>query len=186
MRTFLDFIPIVLFFITYKLSDIYTGTAVLMAATGVQMALIYVLDKKLGTMHKWMLALILIFGALTLLLQDERFIKWKPTVLYTAIAAALAIAQWGYHRNILKSLLGSQITLPEIAWRHLAAAWVVYCLFMAALNAYIVVYFSTDAWMDFKLWGYVFPIIFILGQGVYMARYLQGDAPGNGPSGASD
>ncbi|HOV18752.1 MAG TPA: septation protein IspZ, partial [Ottowia sp.] len=89
MKLLLDFIPLLLFFGAYKLWGIYAGTAVLMGATAVQMAVIYAIDKKLSTMHKATLSLILIFGALTLVLQDERFIKWKPTVLYAAMALAL-------------------------------------------------------------------------------------------------
>ncbi len=177
MKLLLDFLPILLFFGAYKLQGIYVATAVLMGATVVQMAIIYAIDKKLTTMHKATLALILIFGALTLLLQDERFIKWKPTVLYAAMAAALAIALWVYRRNFLKMLLGSQLSLPDAVWNRLTAAWVLYCLFMATLNGYIAAFFSTDAWADFKLWGYVFPLAFILGQGIYVARHIRDDAP---------
>ena len=173
MKILLDFAPIVLFFVAYKLYGIYAGTAVLMAATVVQMAVIYAIDKKLTTMHKVTLALILVFGALTLALQDERFIKWKPTVLYAAMAIALAVALWAARKNFLQMLLGSQLSLPDGVWHRLNIAWIGYCVFMAALNAYVATAFSTDAWMNFKLWGYVFPIAFIVGQGFYVARHLQ-------------
>ena len=176
MKLLLDFLPILLFFVVYKWHGIYAGTAVLMAATAVQMAIIYWMDKKLSTMHKATLALILIFGALTLALQDERFIKWKPTVLYVAMAIALAVALWIYHKNFLKIMLGSQIALPDFAWQRLTVLWIGYCLFMAALNGYVAAFWSTDAWMDFKLWGYVFPVLFIVGQGIYIARHIQ-DSP---------
>ena len=172
MKLLLDFLPIVLFFGAYKLWGIYAGTAVLMAATGAQMAVIYWLDKKLSTMHKATLALILVFGALTLALQDDRFIKWKPTVLYTAMALGLAVATWGFGKNVLKAMLGAQIALPDFAWLRLSVAWIVYCLFMAALNGYVAAYYSTDAWADFKLWGYVFPVVFIVAQGFYVARHI--------------
>lgn len=172
MKILLDFAPIALFFIAYKLWGIYAGTAVLMAATVVQMGIVYLLDKKLSTMHKATLAMILVFGTLTLVLQDERFIKWKPTVLYTAMAASLAVALWGFGKNFLKMLLGSQLTLPEGVWVRLNTAWVVYCLFMAAINGYVAAFYSTDAWANFKLWGYVFPLAFIIGQGFYVARHL--------------
>ena len=172
MKLLLDFVPLLLFFGAYKAWGIYAGTAVLMAATCVQMAVIYWLDKKLSTMHKATLALILVFGALTLLLQDDRFIKWKPTVLYAAMALGLAVAQWGYGKNFLKTMLGAQIALPEFAWLRLSIAWIAYCLFMAALNGYVAAYFSTDAWAEFKLWGYVFPLGFIVAQGFYIARHI--------------
>ena len=172
MKLLLDFLPILLFFGAYKLWGIYAGTAVLMAATCAQMAVVYRIDGKLSTMHKATLALILVFGALTLALQDERFIKWKPTVLYAAMALALAVAQWGYRKNVLKAMLGAQIALPDFAWLRLSVAWIAYCLFMAALNGYVAAYYSTDAWADFKLWGYVFPVAFIVAQGFYVARHL--------------
>ena len=172
MKLLLDFLPILLFFVGYKMYGVYVGTTVLMVATAVQMLIIWRMDGKLSTMHKATLVLILIFGTLTLLLQDVRFIKWKPTVLYAAMALALAIALWGYRKNFLKIMLGSQIGLPDPVWNRLTVAWVFYCLFMAALNGYITVFFSTDAWFDFKLWGYVFPLVFIVGQGFYMARHI--------------
>lgn len=178
MKILLDFLPILLFFVTYKVYGIYPATGVLMAAVAVQMAIIYAIDKKLSTMHKATLVLILLFGALTLFLQDERFIKWKPTVLYAAMALALALALWVWRKNVLKTLLGAQIALPDAVWHHLSVAWMLYFVFMAALNGYVAAYFSTDAWANFKLWGYVFPIVFILGQGIYMARHIgdTGDA----------
>ncbi|HOV20819.1 MAG TPA: septation protein IspZ, partial [Ottowia sp.] len=101
-----------------------------------------------------------------------RFIKWKPTVLYAAMALALAVALWGYGKNFLKAMLGAQIALPDFAWHRLTIAWVAYCLFMAALNGYVAAYFSTDAWAEFKLWGYVFPLAFIVAQGFYVARHI--------------
>ncbi|MEZ7829061.1 MAG: septation protein A [Brachymonas denitrificans] len=175
MKQLLDFLPIVLFFAAYKLYGIYTATAVLMAATTAQMAILYFIDRKLGTMHKVTLALILVFGTLTLVLQDERFIKWKPTVLYGAMALALAVALWGMRKNVLQLMLGTQLNLPQPVWHRLTVAWIGYCLFMAAINAYVAVYFSTEQWVNFKLWGYVFPLIFLVGQVVYISRHWQGD-----------
>ena len=91
MKILIDFFPILLFFGAYKMFNIYTATGVLMAATVLQMGLIYAIDRKLQAMHKITLVLILLFGTLTLVLQDDRFIKWKPTVLYGAMAVALAV-----------------------------------------------------------------------------------------------
>lgn len=177
MKILIDFFPILLFFGAYKMYDIYIGTAVLMAATVLQMALIYGIDRKLQMMHKLTLALILVFGTLTLVLHDDRFIKWKPTVLYAAMAVALAIAVWVYKKNFLKMLLGSQLTLPEPVWMRLNLLWVIYSAFMALINAYVAAYYSTEAWVNFKLWGYAFPLVFIVGQGFYISRYLTADKP---------
>ncbi len=175
MRLLIDFFPIVLFFLAYQWQGIYAATAVLMGATVLQIALIYAIDRRLQTLHKVTLLLVLVFGALTLALQDERFIKWKPTVLYGAMALALAAAQWGWKKNVLQLLLGTQLRLPEPVWTRLTWAWIGYCLFMAGLNAYVAAFFSTDAWVDFKLWGYIFPVVFLVGQGIYVARHLKDD-----------
>lgn len=173
MRFLIDFFPILLFFGAYKLHDIYVGTAVLMAATVLQSVIIYALDRKLQTMQKATLALVLVFGALTLGLHDERFIKWKPTVLYAGMALGLAAALWGWQKNVLQLLLGSQLRLPAHVWGRLTVAWIAYFVFMAASNAYVALFYSTEAWMDFKLWGYVFPVLFIIGQGLYVAPHLK-------------
>ncbi len=173
MRFLIDFFPILLFFGAYKLHDIYVGTAVLMAATLLQSVIIYAIDRKLQTMQKATLALVLVFGALTLGLHDERFIKWKPTVLYAGMAVGLAAALWGWNKNVLQLLLGSQLRLPARIWSRLTVAWILYFIFMAASNAYVAIFYSTEAWMDFKLWGYAFPLLFLIGQGLYVAPHLK-------------
>jgi intracellular septation protein len=179
MKILIDFLPILLFFGAYKFYDIYVATGVLMVATIVQMSVIYAIDRKLQMMHKITLALILLFGAFTLALHDERFIKWKPTVLYAAMAIGLAVALWGMKKNFLKLLLGSQMELPDAVWMRLNQAWIIYCVFMAVLNAYVAALYSTEAWVNFKLWGYALPLTFIVAQGFYVARHLKPDAPEN-------
>jgi len=173
MRQLLDFLPILLFFGAYKIYDIYVATGVIMLATLVQMTVLYKMDGSLQTIHKVTLALVLGFGAMTLGFQDERFIKIKPTVLYTFMASALAIGLWVYKKNFLKSMLGAQIKLPDTVWRNLTVAWVLYSLAMAALNAFVAYFYTTEQWVNFKIWGYVFPLIFIVAQGVYISKYLQ-------------
>jgi intracellular septation protein len=175
MKFLIDFFPILLFFIAYKMGDIYNATGILMAATVLQTILIWRLDGKLQTMHKVTLGLVLIFGALTLGLHDERFIKWKPTLLYAGLAVGLAVAHGIFKKNALQSLLGQQLKLPAPVWHRLNVSWVLYCIFMAGINAYVAAYFSTDAWINFKLWGYAFPLVFLLGQGIYVSRHLPKD-----------
>ena len=175
MRFLIDFFPIGLFVAAYKLHDIYVATAVLMAATVVHTGLIYAIDRKLQTLHKVTLLLVIVFGVLTLVLQDERFIKWKPTVLYASMALVLGAALWIWKKNFLQVLLGSQLSLPDPVWNRLTVIWIGYFLFMAALNGYVAALYSTEVWVNFKLWGYVFPVVFIIGQGLYIARHLKSD-----------
>lgn len=186
MKIFIDFFPILLFFAAYKLHDwfgvgkdeaIYLGTQVLMGATVVQMALIYGIDKKLTALQKITLVMILVFGGITLALHDKRFIMWKPTVLYAGMSIALAIAIWGMKNNFLKSMLGTHLELPDAVWHKLNVAWVAYTAFMSVSNAYVVMYYSEDAWANFKVWGYVFPLVFLIGQGLYIAPHLKAGEP---------
>lgn len=178
MRFLIDFFPIGLFVAAYKLHDIYVATAVLMIATLVQTGVIYAIDRRLQTIHKVTLVLVLVFGALTLYLHDERFIKWKPTVLYASMAIVLAAALWIWKKNFLQLLLSSQLSLPDKVWARLTLIWVGYFLFMAGINAYVAAFYSTEDWVNFKIWGYVFPVIFIVGQGLYIAPHLKDDDSG--------
>ena len=77
----------------------------------------------------------------------------------------------------LKAMLGSQIELPDRVWMRLNIAWIAYCVFMAVLNGYVAAFFSTEAWVNFKLWGYVFPIAFLVGQGFYITPHLKAEEP---------
>jgi intracellular septation protein len=185
MKALLDFIPILLFFAAYKLhatfgvskdEAMFFATPVLMAATTVQMAIIYYLDRKLTTLHKITLGMILVFGTTTLVLHDKRFIMWKPTMLYAGMAIALAVAVWVMKNNFLKSMLGSQLELPDRVWHKLNVAWIGYTAFMSISNAYVAMYFSEDAWTNFKIWGYVFPLAFLIAQGIYIAPHLKAEA----------
>lgn len=177
MKTLLNFLPLLLFFVAYKLTDIYTATMVLMAASVVEAGIVYAMDKKLSSMQKITLAAILVFGAVTLVLHDETFIKWKPTVLYAVLALVLSVMVWVRKVNFLKSFLGQQLELPDPVWQRLNVVWIVYCGFMAVLNGYVAAYFSTDAWVSFKVWGYVFPLAFIIGQGFYIAPHIKAEEP---------
>jgi intracellular septation protein len=119
MKIILDLFPILLFFAAYKYASIYEATAVLMGATVVQSLLMYKMDGKLSTMQKASLGLILVFGSLTLFFHDDRFIKYKPTLLYGCLALALLGSQFVFKRNLLHSMLGSQVNLPPANWHAL-------------------------------------------------------------------
>ena len=175
MKQILDFLPILLFFGAFKMYDIYAATGVLMVATTVPMLIMYKLDGRLTTMHKVTWALVLGFGALTLGFHDERFVKIKPTVLYAFTGLTLAIGLWVLKKNFLKMMLGTQLKMPDGIWRNLTVIWVSYSFFMASLNAYVALMFTTEQWVNFKLWGYAFPLIFLVGQGIYIAKHLQSD-----------
>ena len=186
MRTLLDFIPILLFFGAYKLhawfgidkdEAIYFATPILMLATCLQMAIVVAIDRKLSTMHKVTLGMVLVFGSITLALHDPRFVMWKPTVLWVAFAVAMAIAHWGMKKNFLKATMGSQLELPEAVWHKLNVAWMG---FLAAINAFVVSFYTEEEWVNFKVWGYGFWLVFFVGQALFLAPHLQVDEKTDG------
>ena len=177
MKLLFDLLPVILFFAAFKLYNVFVATAVVIAATFAQIAWVWYRHRKVDTMLWVSLALVVVFGGATLILHDELFIKWKPTVLYAGMAIALAIAIWGMKNNFLKSILGTHLELPDAVWHKLNVAWVAYTAFMSISNAYVVMYYSEDAWANFKIWGYVFPLAFLIGQGIFIAPHLKADNP---------
>lgn len=173
MSFWIEFFPLVLFFLVYKWQGIYWATAVLMACSCVQAFYWKKTQGKLSPLQLITLILIGGFGALTLGFHDERFIQWKPTVLYALMALILWAALGVWRKNVLQLLLGSQLVLPSLVWNRLIHIWALYFVLMASMNAYAVVFWSVDEWMNFKLWGYIFPVIFIIGQGLYIAPHLK-------------
>ena len=179
MKILIDFFPILLFFGAYKFYGIYVGTAVLMAATALQMAIIYAIDRRLQTMHKVTLVLILLFGTLTLVLQDDRFIKWKPTVLYWIMGGTLAIGQLFFNKNFIKSLMGSQMDLPDNAWRVVNWSWAGFFAAMGVLNLWVAFNFDLDTWVNFKMFGGMgLMVLFVIVQALYLSKYMKSDEAG--------
>ena len=177
MKQLLDFLPIVLFAITYfKFGGIYPATAVLMAATVLQTGIVYVLEKKLPAMQKATLVLILLFGALTLIYRDQRFLQWKFTILHGGFALVLATALWGFKKNLIKSMLQLQIHLPEQVWTRLCVSWIVFFLAMAAANTLVIFSFDMTVWTIFKLASIGAFFVFAIAQAFYIAKYLPKDS----------
>ncbi len=178
MNALLDFIPLVLFYVAYKLKGVYVATAVLMLGTLLQVIYLHRKEGRVSPMHRLTLVLVWLFGALTLIFQNERFIQFKPTVLYTLMALSLWLYGKVRRRNPLEQLLGERLHLPAHVWHRLTLAWLIYLPSMGALNAVVAYNYSLDTWFAFKLWGYVFPVVFLMGQGIYIAKHggLSGDA----------
>jgi intracellular septation protein len=168
-----DLFPIILFFIAFKFADIYTATAVAIAATIGQILWLKLRGKHVEVMQWVSLGVIVVFGGLTLLLHDETFIKWKPTILYWLFAGGLLGARLT-GRNLMKILMGPQMTLPEPIWDRLNQMWMLYFLVMGALNIWVAYSWSTDIWVNFKLFGTLgLTLLFVLLQGVYLSRFMK-------------
>jgi intracellular septation protein len=172
MQFLVDYFPLVLFFAAFKLWDIYVATAVAIVASVAQIAYFRWRRGKVEVVHLLSLANIAVIGGATLLLHDETFIKWKPTVLYWLFAAILAVGRVGFRRNLIAALL-KEITLPDPVWARVTWIWVAFLLAMGGLNLYVATHYSTAAWVNFKVWG-AMVLFFLLAVGTVasVARYL--------------
>ncbi len=175
MKFLFDLFPVILFFVAFKLFGIYTATAVAIAATFVQIGWVWYRRRKVDNMLWVSLGVIVVFGGATLLLHDETFIKWKPTVLYWLFGAALLIADLGFRRNLIRAMMEKQMALPDAVWRKLLLSWVGFFAMMGALNLYVAFNFSTDAWVNFKLFGGTGLMLgFVLLQALMLAKHVDG------------
>jgi intracellular septation protein len=119
MKLFFDFFPIILFFIAFKFKGIYFATSVAIAAAVCQIIFVYIKNKKVEPLMWLSLGVLAVFGGFTILLHNEMFIKWKPTILYWIFASIILVGRLGFGRNFIKSMLQKQLTLPEHIWSRL-------------------------------------------------------------------
>jgi len=178
MKFLFDIFPVLLFFVAYKLADIYVATAVAIGATCVQIAWVWFRGRKVETMLWVSLAIIAVFGGATLLLHDETFIKWKPTVLYWLFSASLLVAEWVFGKNLIRTMMGTQVELPDSVWSKLNLSWCLFFSIMGVLNLYVAFNYSTDTWVNFKLFGGTgLMLLFVLGQAVVLAKFVEDKDP---------
>jgi intracellular septation protein len=173
MKFLFDLFPVILFFAAFQVWDIYVATGVAIAATFAQIGWLALRKKKIEPMLWASLAIIVVFGGLTLALRDKTFIQWKPTVLYWLFAGVLAGAALA-GRNLIKAMMSKQLALPEPVWARLNWSWVGFFAFMGAANLYVAYNFSESAWVNFKLFGGLgLMLLFVLAQGVVLSRYAE-------------
>ena len=179
MKLLLDFFPIILFFVAFKVAGIYIATGVAIAATIAQIAWFRYSNGKVEPMQWISLVVIVLFGGATIVAQNETFIKWKPTVLYWLMAGSLIAGQLFFKKNLLKSLMGSQMELPDAAWRVANWSWIGFFSAMGVINLWVAFHFDTDTWVNFKLFGGLgLMVLFILGQALYLGRYMKAEEAG--------
>jgi intracellular septation protein len=207
MKLLADFLPIILFFAAFKYADgnkewaaafaaehfgflvsggkvgpgeapVLLATVVVIAATLVQVLVLKLRGRKVDTMLWVSLVLVVVLGGLTIWFHSETFIKWKPTLLYWVMAGAFALGPLLFGKNLLRLLLGEQLQLPDPVWRRLNWAWVAFFAVMGSLNLWVAYTFSTNIWVNFKLFGSVgLMLLFTLAQGLYLSRHLPDEPP---------
>lgn len=182
-----DFIPVLGFIGAYIIARMtghgenamYIATAVLMAVTMAQIGWMLARKQTVEKRHWLTLAVILVLGAITLLLRNDMFIKFKPTVLNFAIAAVFLGSQWVGRENLTQRMLGKVFDMPPPLWTKLNLAWVLFFVFEGILNAVVAVVASNDFYIGFKLWGLMgMTFIFMIAQFVLLRRYVRQDDKG--------
>jgi intracellular septation protein len=176
MKLLFDMFPVILFFIAYKMGDIFVATGVAIAASIGQILWLKMRRHPVENMQWVSLGIIVVFGGMTLLLHDETFIKWKPTVLYALFAGALLVGRYLMGRNLITAMMGKQVRLPEPVWDRLNIAWVLFFILLGVLNLVFAFRFSTDVWVNFKLFGSLgLTVLFVIAQAFYFSRHVLED-----------
>lgn len=180
MKLLFDLFPVLLFFVTFKFFGVFAATAAAIVATFVQVAWVKYRHGKVDTMLWVSLGIITVFGGATLLLHDETFIKWKPTILYWVFALTLLLSPVLFKKNLMRSLLQEKMTLPDAVWGNLNLAWGVFFAVLGVINLYVAFNYSTDAWVNFKLFGATgIMLVFILGQAALLSKHVPDDKKEN-------
>jgi intracellular septation protein len=207
MKLLFDFLPIILFFGTFKYAEghkewaaalatdklgflvaggqvgadeapVMLATVVVIVATLAQVAVLKLRGRKVDMMLWVSLVLVVVLGGLTIWFHSETFIKWKPSVLYWAMGLAFWVSHTLLRKNLLRLLLGEQMELPDTVWQRLNFAWVAFFALMGLLNLWVAYTFSTSTWVNFKLFGGIgLMLAFTIAQGLYLGRYIKDDAP---------
>jgi intracellular septation protein len=202
MKLLLDFLPLILFFATFRYADghsdwatafsnehfgglvsggvvgaseapVLLATLVVIAATLAQAGILKLQGKKIDLMLWVSLTLVVVLGGLTIWFHNKTFIMWKPSGLYWTLALVLWASQALFGKNMLKKLLGEQLELPDPIWRRLNLAWVVFFGLMGLLNIWVAYNFETSTWVSFKAFGTTaLMFVFFIAQGFYMSKYL--------------
>jgi intracellular septation protein len=206
MKLLLDLLPLALFFGSFKYAEanrdwaagfasehfgflvsgghvgpgeapVLLATIAVIVATLAQVLVLRLRRQRIDLMLWISLAMVVVLGGLTVWLNNETFIKWKPSALYWAMGLALWLGPLLFGKNLIKALLGEQLALPARVWHRLNFAWIAFFAAMGLLNLWVAYSFPTSVWVDFKVFGSLgLMAVFMLGQGVYLSRRLK-DAP---------
>jgi intracellular septation protein len=171
MQLFLDLLPVIAFYVAYKLAGIYVATGVLIVGVLLQTLVSWVRHRKVSPMLLTSAVLVLVFGGLTLLVHDAVFIKWKPTIVDWLFAAAFLVSQFWRGPTLVQRLMAAQVSLEAALWSRLNLMWVAFFVVSGALNVYVAFHYSESTWVNFKLFGlFGLTLAFVLLQGLWIAR----------------
>ncbi len=186
VKQFIDFIPLLLFFIVYKIEPriveiaghslsvggIYSATAMLIISSLVVYGILFIKQRKLEKSQWLTLIACLVFGSLTLAFHSETFLKWKAPVVNWLFALAFAGSHFIGDKLLIKRIMGHALTLPDAVWTRLNLAWIGFFLFCGAANLFVAFTYQS-IWVDFKVFGSLgMTLLFLVAQGIYLSRHL--------------
>jgi intracellular septation protein len=186
MQALLEFAPLAAFLIAYRIGGLYTATATLMAAMAALLLIDYVRGRRIPPMHSLSAVLVFLFGAATLVLHDQRFIQWKPTVFFWLASVAFFGSFWIGKQPLVQRLLGATLggadaRVPDSTWRRLNALWVVFYAALGGLNLLVAFNTSERTWVNFKVFGLTCAtFLFVATQVVWLTK--RGDTGSQEPS----
>ena len=182
MKFLFDFFPVIAFFIAFYVPEdrqqgIYAATYTIMIATLIQICVYWLLYRKFEKMHIITFVVVLIFGGLTIYLQDEVFIKWKPTIVNWCFAAALIASHFIGDKTLFQRMINladEKLQLPDQVWRNVNMSWGLFFIFLGFVNLYVAFSFTTEFWVNFKAWGMtLLNLAFLIAIFIYMYQYLK-------------
>ncbi len=174
MKLLADFFPILLFFVAYKFFGIYIATVVAIGVAFLQLAYTGLRYRRLETMQVVTLLLLVVLGGATLWLHNDMFIKWKPTVINWLFGVAFLGSEFVGKKPIIQRMMDGHVELPKAIWTRLNRSWVCFFMLMGLINIYVIYNFSTDIWVDFKLFGMLgLTIVFVVLQAMYLAKHVK-------------
>jgi intracellular septation protein len=172
MSALFDLLPLVAFFVAFKLGGIYVATAVLIGVSVAQVAWTWLRTRTLARMPLVAAGLAVVLGGATLALHDERYIKWKVSVVYGAFAIAFLASNLFGDKPLWQRALDEQFRAPRAVWVRLNTAWGLFFLALAGLNAWVLTRFDTETWVNFKVWGVLVALLaFTVLQVLYLAKH---------------
>ncbi len=184
MKFLFDLFPLLLFFASFKLYGIYVATGAAIAASVFQVAWVRLKHGRFETMHLVAMAAFIVFGGLTIALQDDTFVKWKPSIVNWVFAVILLGSQLFAKRTALESVLGKQLDLPPPVWRKMNLSWAIFFIVVGMLNVYVAFYYApeldeatrTEHWVNFKVFGLMgLTLLFSFGQIFFISKYIKTD-----------
>lgn len=184
MKFLFDFFPVLAFFIAFYVPEdrqqgIYIATYTIIIASVIQITLYRLLYKKFEKMHIITFIVVLVFGCLTIYLQDERFIKWKPTIVNWCFALVFIGSQFVGDKTLFQRMINladSKLQLPTQVWKNINLSWGLFFIFLGFVNLYVAYSFTTEFWVNFKAWGMTaLNLVFLVGICIYMYRFIKED-----------